>query len=83
MAPRSPDLNQLEFFLWDYIKSKVNLNKPENIEDPKERMRQEVWKMTCSKSLLWTETETSWVSFGFNNKIICNDFVSSDKFLIN
>lgn len=40
-APRSPDLTPLDFFLWGYLKSKVFKTKPANIDDLKERIRQE------------------------------------------
>ena len=31
--PRSPDLNPLDFFYWGYLKSKVYINRPENLEE--------------------------------------------------
>lgn len=40
--PRSPDITPLDFFLWGYLKSKVYLNRPNNIDDLKERIRQEI-----------------------------------------
>ena len=39
---RSPDLNPLDFFCWGYLKSKVFLPKPGNMEQLKLRIRQEV-----------------------------------------
>uniref|UniRef100_V5GPD3 Transposable element Tc3 transposase n=1 Tax=Anoplophora glabripennis TaxID=217634 RepID=V5GPD3_ANOGL len=39
---RSPDLTPLDFFLWGYVKSKIYVNKPNSINDLKERIRQEV-----------------------------------------
>ena len=29
-APRSPDLISLDFFLWEYLKEKVYVNRPSN-----------------------------------------------------
>lgn len=40
--PRSPDITPLDFFLWGYLKSKVYVNRPNNIDDLKERIRQEI-----------------------------------------
>lgn len=39
---RSPDLTPLDFYLWGYLKSKVYFNKPENIEQLKNRIRAEI-----------------------------------------
>lgn len=39
---RSPDLTPLDFFLWGYLKSKVYVNRPDNLEELKHRIRQEV-----------------------------------------
>lgn len=39
---RSPDLNPLDYFLWGYLKSKVYIDRPINLEDLKSRIRQEV-----------------------------------------
>lgn len=44
--PRSPDLTPLDFFLWGYLKSKVYLNRPQNINELKERIRIEVAQIT-------------------------------------
>lgn len=38
---RSPDLPPMDYFLWGYLKAKVFKTKPENIEELKERIRQE------------------------------------------
>lgn len=38
---RSPDLTPLDFFLWGYLKNKVYVTKPTNIEDLKESIRHE------------------------------------------
>lgn len=43
---RSPDLTPLDFFLWGYLKSKVYVNRPQNINDLKERIRQEIRRIT-------------------------------------
>lgn len=40
--PRSPDITPLDFFLWGYLKSKVYVNRPNNIDDLKHRIRQEM-----------------------------------------
>lgn len=39
--PRSPDLSPLDYYLWGYIKSKVYKTKPQNIEELKQRIRDE------------------------------------------
>lgn len=39
---RSPDMTPLDFFLWGYLKSKVFLNRPINIDDLKCRIRTEI-----------------------------------------
>lgn len=44
--PRSPDLTPLDFFLWGYLKSKVYQNKPQNINELKERIRIQVAQIT-------------------------------------
>jgi transposase len=40
--PRSPDLNPLDFFLWGPLKSVVYRNRPRNIDELKEAIRQEI-----------------------------------------
>lgn len=40
--PRSPDLTPLDFFLWGYLKSKVYFNRPNNLEELRQRIRAEV-----------------------------------------
>ena len=40
--PRSPDITPLDFFLWGYLKSKVYVNRPNNLDDLKQRIRQEI-----------------------------------------
>jgi hypothetical protein len=39
--PRSPDLTPLDFFLWGYLKSKVYLTPPANLDDLEMRIRRE------------------------------------------
>ena len=39
---RSPDLNQCDFCLWEYLKSKVYSNRPRSIEQPNDATRQEI-----------------------------------------
>ena len=36
--PRSPDLTPMDFFLWGYIKGKVFLTPPENIQELRRRI---------------------------------------------
>lgn len=43
---RSPDLTPLDFFLWGYLKSKVYVTKPNDIEDLKQRIRHEIRQIT-------------------------------------
>lgn len=43
---RSPDLTPLDYFLWGYLKSKVYLNRPANLEDLKARIRQEIRRIS-------------------------------------
>lgn len=43
---RSPDLNPLDFFLWGYLKSKVYFNRPGNIPQLQDRIRQEIQSIT-------------------------------------
>ncbi|EFN88750.1 hypothetical protein EAI_03344, partial [Harpegnathos saltator] len=31
--PRSPDMNILDFFFWDYLKDRVYKTKPQNLDD--------------------------------------------------
>ena len=42
MAPRSPDLNPCDYFLWGYLKTKVFETKPRTIADLKQRIQDEV-----------------------------------------
>lgn len=44
--PRSPDLTPLDFFLWGYLKSKVYIDRPQNLEDLKHRIRLEIRNIT-------------------------------------
>jgi hypothetical protein len=43
---RSPDLTPLDFFLWGYIKSKVYVNRPQNLQNLKDRIRHEMSLIT-------------------------------------
>lgn len=43
---RSPDLNPLDFFLWGYLKSKVYVTKPHDLEDLKAKLRHEIRQIT-------------------------------------
>ncbi|RYA74177.1 hypothetical protein DD595_24615 [Enterobacter cloacae complex sp. 4DZ3-17B2] len=40
--PRSPDLTPLDYFLWGYLKDRVYRTKPVNIEEVKQRIRDEI-----------------------------------------
>lgn len=40
--PRSPDLTPLDYFLWGYLKSKVYINRPNNLQDLKDRITAEI-----------------------------------------
>ncbi|MBZ5796973.1 hypothetical protein K8353_43720, partial [Burkholderia contaminans] len=42
---RSPDLTPLDYFLWGYLKSKVYVTRPENLEDLKARIRHEIYRI--------------------------------------
>lgn len=44
--PRSPDLTPLDFFLWGYLKNKVYVNRPNDIESLKDRIRIEMRTIT-------------------------------------
>lgn len=44
--PRSPDLTPLDFFLWGHLKSRVYINRPDNLEDLMERIRHEMTRIT-------------------------------------
>ena len=39
---RSPDLTPLDYFLWGYLKDRVYRTKPANIEELKQRIRDEI-----------------------------------------
>lgn len=40
--PRSPDLTPLDYYLWGYLKSKVYFNRPNTIDELKDRIRNEI-----------------------------------------
>lgn len=40
--PRSPDLTPLDFFLWGYIKNKVYVTQPQNLNDLRQRITDEM-----------------------------------------
>jgi hypothetical protein len=46
-AARSPDLTPMDYFLWGYPKSKVYDTKPENLEDLRQRIVNEVRRITA------------------------------------
>jgi hypothetical protein len=39
---RSPDLSACDYFLWGYLKSKVFTSKPRTIQEPKQRIKEEI-----------------------------------------
>lgn len=39
---RSPDLTPLDFFLWGYLKSKVYVNRPNTLQELKQKIREEI-----------------------------------------
>lgn len=43
---RSPDMTPLDYFLWGYLKSKVYVNRPNNIESLKIKIREEIEHIT-------------------------------------
>lgn len=43
---RSPDLTPLDYFLWGYLKSKVYVDRPENLDSLKERISLEMSNIT-------------------------------------
>jgi len=44
--PRSPDMTVPDFFLWGYLKSRVYQTRPQDLEDLKARIRQEIAAIT-------------------------------------
>lgn len=44
--PRSPDLTPLDFFLWGHLKNKVYIDRPQNLQDLVERIREEANAVT-------------------------------------
>jgi predicted DNA-binding protein YlxM (UPF0122 family) len=43
---RSPDLSPLDYFLWGYLKSKVYITRPANLDDLKTKIRQEIRRIS-------------------------------------
>ena len=43
---RSPDLSPLDFFLWGYLKDRIYVNRPSNLNDLKDRIRLEIQGIT-------------------------------------
>lgn len=62
--PRSPDLTPLDFFLWGYLKSKVYATKPQDLDDLRGRITQEV-------QLIPPETYRNAVSAVYNRLAHC------------
>ena len=50
MAPRSPDLNPCDFYLWGYLKSVVYNPLPKTLDDMKANITREIGKI--SKNIL-------------------------------
>lgn len=46
---RSPDLTPLDFFLWGYLKAKVFKSKPNDLEDLKNRISEEIQDINANK----------------------------------
>ena len=46
MAPRSPDLNTCDFYLWGYLKSKVYNTLPKNLDELKSNIEREIKSIT-------------------------------------
>lgn len=46
---RSPDLNPLDFFLWGHLKSVVYKNRPQNLEELKNRIREQIRAIPADK----------------------------------
>lgn len=44
--PRSPDLTPMDFFFWGHVKNRVYVDRPENLQDLMERIRQEANAVT-------------------------------------
>lgn len=44
--PRSPEMNPLDFFFWDYLKDRVYRIKPRNLDDLRHRITTEVTLIT-------------------------------------
>jgi hypothetical protein len=40
--PRSPDLTSLDFFLWGYLKDRVYVSNPQNLEELKLNINNEI-----------------------------------------
>ena len=47
-APHSPDLSPPDFYLWGYLKDKVYANKPQNIVELKDSIKDEIGKIPRS-----------------------------------
>ena len=43
--PRSPDRNTCDYFLWGYLKAKVNKPLPKTLDDLKENTAREIQKI--------------------------------------
>ena len=58
MAPYSPDLNALDFFLLGYLKSRVYRSPyPKTVEELKKSIRRECGKITNSKDMIVSAVE--------------------------
>lgn len=69
---RSPDLTPLDFFLWGYLKSKVYKEKPQNLEDLKFKIRNEISQIN--------ENTISNVLEGFLNRLAYCQEVNGSHF---
>lgn len=45
-------LHHLTYFLWCYLKTKVNIDKPQNLKDLKKRIRLEIHDFSAKSNIL-------------------------------
>jgi hypothetical protein len=56
------------FFLWVYLKQKVNFNRPNNLEDLLQRIRSKMERkaLTLLSALYKVSVSAKWLAHGFN-----------------
>jgi hypothetical protein len=74
---RSPDLSVCDFFLWGYLKSKVNLMEPRDINEIKNATKEEITATWRQKQ--WESYVTGWSSAGEIRENIWEMFSSRSK----